>query len=209
MNNTVATVEPTMIIESTDSLAVLANQEHALALRAGGEMVQHALNAGAYLNAAKAQVEHGEWLPWVAAHCDFGRQTATDYMNLATANIPSTLGISPSDPEIIRIEDFPSIRKALRAITPPKPDPILPDEPDDEPELVPPKKGWLGAKTTKTDAIRHMRGIEQTLSVLTPSDVVPGAKPLIREFAVRLIEWANQWATTDADASEAEGEPQL
>jgi hypothetical protein len=206
MNNTVATVEPTMIIESPDSLAGLANQEHALALRDRDSAIQHALNAGAYLNAAKAQVAHGEWLPWLAANVDFGKDTANDYMKLAEAAKKERAPFIDS-PEIIRIEDFPTIRKALRAIAPPKPDPILPDEPDDEPELVPPKKGWLGAKTTLTEARRYMKSVQISLAMIGPNDVVPGAKSEVQAFAEGLIVWASQWATSDAPASQAEGEP--
>lgn len=45
--------------------------------------VQHAIRAGELLTEAKAQVNHGEWLPWLAQNFAAGARTAQNYMRLA------------------------------------------------------------------------------------------------------------------------------
>src|SRR5690348_11012067 len=68
---------------SLTSLAARIRVEHeamAIALKRGAE---HAMNAGALLIEAKAQLKHGEWLPWLAEHCAIPERTARLYMRLA------------------------------------------------------------------------------------------------------------------------------
>lgn len=45
--------------------------------------VQHAIQAGELLTEAKAQVKHGEWLPWLGANFPASTRTAQGYMRLA------------------------------------------------------------------------------------------------------------------------------
>ena len=66
--------------------------------------LEHAIAAGEKLNRAKAQVAHGEWLPWLRANFPSDRSTAADYMRLADpANVGRALHLS-------------SIREALAAM---------------------------------------------------------------------------------------------
>jgi len=39
--------------------------------------------AGDLLTQAKAQVPHGQWLPWLAEHCAIAERTAQAYMRVA------------------------------------------------------------------------------------------------------------------------------
>jgi 16S rRNA G966 N2-methylase RsmD len=65
-------------------------------------MVEHAIRAGDALVAVKAQLKHGEWLPWLDANFDGSERTARVYMQLAKRQTSATLE--------------PSILKALTAI---------------------------------------------------------------------------------------------
>lgn len=70
----------------TRPLATLAreiNKESAAveqSLKAG---LDHARRAGDLLMRAKAQLAHGEWLPWLAANCTLSARTAQAYMRIA------------------------------------------------------------------------------------------------------------------------------
>ena len=73
-------------IASSNSLADLAARIKAAheavgaALRRG---VQDAMMAGDLLIEAKAQLNHGQWLPWLRDHCAISERTARLYMRLA------------------------------------------------------------------------------------------------------------------------------
>lgn len=67
----------------------------------------HAIAAGEKLNEAKKHVEHGEWLPWLAANFDLTRRTATSYMRLAANGN--------------RVSHLDSVNEALAAIKDEKP----------------------------------------------------------------------------------------
>ena len=45
--------------------------------------VEHAIRAGELLIEAKAQLKHGEWLPWLENNCTMSERTAQLYMRLA------------------------------------------------------------------------------------------------------------------------------
>jgi hypothetical protein len=82
----------------------LANEieaAHQLAIGAARTAIQHAVACGKLLIEAKAQVAHGEWLPWVEEHLSFGDRQARKYMALAAnaeqlayRNCGSDLGIN-------------------------------------------------------------------------------------------------------------------
>ena len=91
-------------VVSIEEIAV----EHRLAQTAFGEAVRHAIRAGELLTAAKAQLGHGEWIPWLEGNFDFSRQTASAYMRLA------------ANRERIEMESAPSISAALKQLSPPK-----------------------------------------------------------------------------------------
>ena len=61
-----------------------ANREHAAWEQAYGTAIEHAFRAGEYLIAAKAEVTHGEWLPWLAEHFSGTERTAQAYMSIAS-----------------------------------------------------------------------------------------------------------------------------
>jgi Protein of unknown function (DUF3102) len=69
---------------SLATLAAVINAEHDAAERTARTAVDHARAAGEKLLLAKAQVEHGQWLPWLAEYCPaLADRTARAYMRLA------------------------------------------------------------------------------------------------------------------------------
>jgi hypothetical protein len=67
-----------------DTLAAQINAEHDAAERTARKAIDHARAAGEKLLLAKAQVEHGQWLPWLAGNCPaIAERTARAYMRLA------------------------------------------------------------------------------------------------------------------------------
>lgn len=69
---------------SLRELADEANREHALVLEAGASMLEHAIRAGAALNAAKERVADGEWVQWLADNfADRSPASANSYMRLS------------------------------------------------------------------------------------------------------------------------------
>ncbi|MEJ7786351.1 MAG: DUF3102 domain-containing protein [Solirubrobacteraceae bacterium] len=75
------------MIPATDtiamSLAVDIRREHEAAQQAFASAVEHAVRCGELLAEAKAQVRHGEWLPWLAENFPASARTAQGYMRLA------------------------------------------------------------------------------------------------------------------------------
>jgi Protein of unknown function (DUF3102) len=57
--------------------------EHSAACAGIKVTVAHALAAGDLLIEAKAQLKHGQWLPWLKEHCEISERTAQNYMRLA------------------------------------------------------------------------------------------------------------------------------
>jgi DNA modification methylase len=73
-------------LSKSNSLADLAariRQEHEASAAAMKRSLEHAIAAGKLLNEAKAQLKHGQWLPWLREHCRVPERTATLYMRLA------------------------------------------------------------------------------------------------------------------------------
>jgi hypothetical protein len=64
-------------------LAQRINAEHEAAGASFKAGLLHARAAGELLLDAKAQVPHGEWLPWLAANAHFSEVTAQRYMRVA------------------------------------------------------------------------------------------------------------------------------
>jgi predicted transcriptional regulator len=69
--------------QSLGELATTINREHALAVQAAQSMLSHGLKAGDALNAAKVQMPHGSWLPWLEENTNVSRPTAQTYMRCA------------------------------------------------------------------------------------------------------------------------------
>lgn len=70
-------------VADLNNLVVSINEEHSKAAECMWAGVQHAIRAGELLIEAKSQVEHGQWLPWLEANCEFSERTAQGYMRLA------------------------------------------------------------------------------------------------------------------------------
>lgn len=58
-----------MIAGSLDALAADANELYELAETSASNAVEYAWQCGQKLIEAKAQLKHGEWLPWLTRHC--------------------------------------------------------------------------------------------------------------------------------------------
>ena len=78
-----ATITP---LAASNSLADLAGRikiEHqAVAIALKGS-IEHAIAAGELLIEAKAQIQHGGWLPWLRDHCNISERMAQRYLRLA------------------------------------------------------------------------------------------------------------------------------
>jgi hypothetical protein len=65
-------------------LAEQINREHAECEQALNAALTHAIAAGRLLMAAKAQIPHGGWLPWVRNNCRCSVRAAQTYMQVAS-----------------------------------------------------------------------------------------------------------------------------
>ena len=68
---------------SLPDLAVRIKAEHEAVTLALNESVRHAIAAGELLIEAKAQLQHGQWLPWLRDRCNISERTAQLYMRVA------------------------------------------------------------------------------------------------------------------------------
>jgi hypothetical protein len=66
-------------------LAARIKAEQDLFISAARTSAEHAMRVGDLLIEAKKLVKHGEWLPWLAQHCDMSESLAQRYMRLARA----------------------------------------------------------------------------------------------------------------------------
>ena len=99
-----------------DALAKRINEEHSQVGVALTKGVQHAKSAGELLLQAKAQCQHGEWLPWLEENFEGSATTAQAYMRLAR-NWPQLEAANAQ-----RVADL-SFREALKQLAGPvKPD---------------------------------------------------------------------------------------
>ena len=83
----------TVSIERSNYLPELAARiraEHEATSTAPKKSVEHAIAVGE----AKAQLKHGQWLPWLKANCSMSERTARDYMRPAHLKVKSG-GASP------------------------------------------------------------------------------------------------------------------
>jgi hypothetical protein len=109
---------------SITGLAAEIRAEHEAVEAAAISAVEHAIRCGELLIEAKAQVRHGNWLPWLSENFDFTRQTATAYMRLY------------ANRDQLQMEGPPSISAALKQIAAPREDrkevPVGGDVDDDD-----------------------------------------------------------------------------
>lgn len=79
-------VEAELVDElSLSELAAAANRYHSAAETSAHSAIECAWHAGEALNAAKAQCNHGDWLPWLEVNFEGSEATAQRYMKLANA----------------------------------------------------------------------------------------------------------------------------
>jgi hypothetical protein len=64
------------------ALAAAANREHAAALTAVRQGLEHARRAGEALFEARELCPHGTWLPWLAANVNYSQRTVYNYINV-------------------------------------------------------------------------------------------------------------------------------
>jgi Protein of unknown function (DUF3102) len=68
---------------SLPMLAAIIRAEHKATSDSLKQSVKHAMACGDALIEAKAQVPHGQWLPWLADNCDLSERSAQLYMRIA------------------------------------------------------------------------------------------------------------------------------
>jgi hypothetical protein len=109
-------IDPDAVVDLSEmdlpELAAVANRHHANAETAGRSMLECAWHAGSALVAAKVQVKHGEWTPWLVANFHGSDRTARAYMRVA---------VSSNRQRAADLDPRASIRAALESIKTPKP----------------------------------------------------------------------------------------
>lgn len=117
---------------------------HAEVEHHGRATVAAAIRAGEALAAAKAQLPHGQWLPWLAENFPASDRTARGYMSLA-ANRQ-------------RVADLPTVREALAELAAPR-----------EPKaLEPPSRSLEENERVVQDGINVFVRTADALLALTP-----------------------------------------
>ena len=144
---------------SLPQLAASANREHLACEAAYGTAIEHAFRAGEHLLAAKAQVAHGAWLPWLEANFGASERTAQGYMQIAREG-----------PQ--RVADS-SVRQALATLAVPRVPVVADDAPaevvDAEPVAEPaPSAGGSDA----VDLIRTAGGLREAAEALGKEDAL-------------------------------------
>ena len=98
-------VQTTERVEIVGTIADAINKEHQLFEAGMRSSLIHAIHCGELLIQQKAQLEHGEWLPWVMANCEFNIRHAQKYMDLAS-----------NAPRVAHLDGVSSIRGALKVL---------------------------------------------------------------------------------------------
>jgi transposase len=102
-----------------DALASTANREHSLCEQASRSALAHAIQCGAALLQARAQVPDGEWLRWLAANFKGVQTTASDYMRLATYRdrLDPSMGMKEA---VYSLSGLPAVSRTGRVGTAPE-----------------------------------------------------------------------------------------
>jgi hypothetical protein len=100
-----------LVVSTLTTLAQEINEEHRRATSAVSEALAHARRAGQLLAEAKAQLPHGDWLPWLEANCEVSERSAQAYMRIAN-NWPEL-------EKSAAVADLP-MRDALRMLAAPR-----------------------------------------------------------------------------------------
>src|SRR4051812_30321718 len=100
-------------LTAPEELSAWINEQYRLCEAAAKTSVQHALLAGTGLQKVKAQLGHGEFLPWLTQNFEGSQRTAQTYMKLARDFSAHLEGKSAAAADL-------SIRGALRELTEPQ-----------------------------------------------------------------------------------------
>jgi hypothetical protein len=159
------------VSNSLADLAARIKVEHEAYVAAVKQSLSRALAAGDMLIEAKAQLKHGEWLPWLAERCGIPERTASRYMKLARNR-------ATIEAEIGHVADL-TVRAAVALLTP--------DDPDDEADVAlftpPPRLGG-----GDNEWFTPEKWIERARSAMGSIDVDPASC----EFAQRVVN-ATEW----------------
>lgn len=144
------------------SLSTLATEivaEHEACERASKSAVEHAVRCGELLIEAKGEVEHGQWLLWLAENFPAHINTASNYMRLA-ANSQ-------------RVVNSGSIREALADLAAPRPAPTPSPTSSPAPAVSrpprpaePPALTELRDEHARTHVIHHLATIGHKVAIL-------------------------------------------
>src|SRR5262245_32791867 len=85
---------------------------HAGVMEAARNVVAKAISAGQLLKEAKAKLPHGQFMPWLAEHCDLSERTAHRYMQLATNKLKIEEALKGKSATMATL----SLNKAMRLI---------------------------------------------------------------------------------------------
>lgn len=145
-------------------LAGAIRREHDACERDARSAVEHAIRAGELLIDAKAEVSHGEWLPWLDTNFAFTPQTANGYMRLARRRE--------------QIEGAPSISVALAELA----------QPREQKQLTPSNLGErVGTHLQAMDAFNtSMRNGEAPAITFEP-DLTAEGRGLINDLCDELV----------------------
>lgn len=108
-------------VEIVGTIADAINKEHQLFEAGMRSSLIHAIHCGELLIQQKAQLEHGEWLPWVMMNCDFSDRRARQYMEIANRNTCSDLGGATSIKSALKI----IAEERQEAAPEPDPEPVV------------------------------------------------------------------------------------
>jgi Protein of unknown function (DUF3102) len=126
-DNSFAADTPAKVEPSLDDLAARIRTEHAATTAALKSTIAHAIACGELLIEAKAKVPHGQWLPWLAEHCDIPERTAQRYMYFAN-------GRAVLEAKSATVADL-SVRAAIKVLAAEEEDPEAPEiDPEAEEE---------------------------------------------------------------------------
>jgi len=140
---------PTVGLNALADLATRIRAEHEATAAAMKRGCEHAIRAGELLIEAKRLLEHGEWLPWLAEHCDVPERTARLYMRLAQHKF-----------KIGNVADM-TVRGAIKALAAP------PAEPS----------GDRGDKTDSRTEMAAALEQQQLDNITTHADFMPPVEP--------------------------------
>lgn len=115
------------------------NEAHRLAKSCAETAVQHAIECGRLLEEKKAEVGHGNFMPWVQKHCDFSYASAAVYLRAAKQ---SSRGL-----------EFSSLNQLL---APPKPVAQKTVTPSEPVVMNPPESAAMGSEARNHDQARVM-----------------------------------------------------